>query len=471
MDVCLIGLDFGTTTTSALAASANLLRNAATNRVEFGDFRETFRSELMWTPFVGDRLDLDVLRSALIRWLQAAAKPDRPVFGGGALLTGLAAQTTNASGLVDLVREHLGEALVARADDPRFESWLAFMGSCAALSAQHPETPILNLDIGGGTTNLALGLGGEVLSTGSLFVGARHVRVEPGTYRIVQLSRYARLLLDELQIGKDVGAVLDADEVRRIMEFKGRLLIAACAGQLDSLNSAAAQAHVQERFPLPSAEPSSRSPVVTVSGGVGALVYAHLRGEPWPSNTQYGDLGIELAQWLVYASPWSRDFQEFTPSHGGRATVYGLLRHSTQISGATLYLPDPARLPLLDVPILGSIAPASSDEDLQRLIDLTQRAPTGAALRLELSAGTAELPAFGRRFAELVKHRGSPMLRPVVILMSANAGKVFGQYATAWGSLPLSLVVVDEVSVPDARFVQLGRLQGQFVPVSFYGLN
>ena len=47
-----------------------------------------------------------------------------------------------------------------------------------------------------GTTNLALGRAGEVLHTGCLFVGARHIQVTPGTYRIVKLSSYARALLE-----------------------------------------------------------------------------------------------------------------------------------------------------------------------------------------------------------------------------------------------------------------------------------
>ena len=36
----------------------------------------------------------------------------------------------------------------------------------------------------------------------------------------------------------------------------------------------------------------------------------------------------------------------FSPPALGRATVYGLLLHATQISGSTLFLPDPAILPL-----------------------------------------------------------------------------------------------------------------------------
>ena len=82
---------------------------------------------------------------------------NKKVFGGGALLTGLTARRDNAATVVRLIRRRLGDTLVAAADDPCLESWLAFMGSAAGLSREHPGRPALILDIGGGTTNLALG--------------------------------------------------------------------------------------------------------------------------------------------------------------------------------------------------------------------------------------------------------------------------------------------------------------------------
>src|SRR5581483_2365832 len=155
------------------------------------------------------------------------------LFGGGALLTGLAARRQNAVALVELVRRRLGDALVASADDPCLESWLAFMGSCAALSHSHPDRPIINLDIGGGTTNVALGEAGEVLKTGCLYVGARHVQVTPGTYRIKRLSEFAAELFEHLRIRKGIGDELSHDDVDAVLDFYLRLLEATVTGRED----------------------------------------------------------------------------------------------------------------------------------------------------------------------------------------------------------------------------------------------
>src|SRR5437870_9842009 len=349
--VNLVGLDFGTTTSSAVVATAQLAYDAVTGRSELTQLSESYRSEMVFTPMRGDGLDLEQLESYLQAWLGTTRRED--IFGGGALLTGLTAQKASAAALISLRGRRLGGALIATAEDPCLESWLAFMGSCAALSRDYPDTPLINLDIGGGTTNLALGRNGEVLRTGCLFVGARHVQVEPGTYRIVKLSRYATQLFDNLGIRKRAGDSLLPEEVERILDFYLMLLEAAVAGDQEPFQKPIVRLHEQSAFrPSPLADEA----IVTLSGGVGELVYSHLQGQPWPTTTTFGDLGIDLAQRLAGVSGWTDHFRRYIPAGSGRATVYGLLQYSTQVSGNTLFLPSPSALPLRHGSIVGWVS-------------------------------------------------------------------------------------------------------------------
>src|SRR5262249_21380415 len=188
----LVGLDFGTTTSGCVIATADLTHNAVSGRRELAEIREDFRSDLVFTPFDESGLDAARLQKSVDGWLAAGdVRPDQ-IFGGGALLTGLAAREGNAAALVEIIRSRLGDALVATADDPCLEAWLAFQASAAGLSKLHPDRWVINLDIGGGTTNIALGKAGEVLRTGSLFVGARHVQLDPGQDRIGGRSGFVR---------------------------------------------------------------------------------------------------------------------------------------------------------------------------------------------------------------------------------------------------------------------------------------
>jgi ethanolamine utilization protein EutA len=464
--VQLLGLDFGTTTSGAVIASANLVRNTVTGRMELSQVAEQFRSELVFTPYEEDRLDERRIEEHLDSWLKAGGVKQEDLFSGGALLTGLTAQADNAAGLIGLIRRRLGDALVASANDPCLESWLAFMGSCAGLSRRFTDRPIINLDIGGGTTNLDLGLNSEVLATGCLFIGARHFQFNPGSYRLVKCSRYARAILDSLQIGTEVGDELTAADVDAVLDFYLDLLENAVAGNRPAFQSEIA--HLLEQVAFSPGE--ANDPIVTLSGGVGELVYSHIQGKPRPGTTFFGDLGIDLARRLYESSRWRTCWEEYRPESCGRATVYGLLRHSTQISGSTVFLPHPEILPLADIPILGTINDKSAEAHFRHLLDLVRRSPRGGALRVELAETDPEsVRALGTRLAGMLHQ--FPVAHPLVLFTSHNIGKTLGHYATAWGALPVRLVVVDEIAVRNAQYAHLGELRQQVIPVSVYGLR
>jgi ethanolamine utilization protein EutA len=465
--VTLIGLDFGTTTSSAVAARAKLIHNSVTRRTELTGVVESFRSPMSLTPITNKRLDEVRITKLLDGWLEAAVGADEPIFGGGALLTGLTAQAENAELLVNLIRQRIGDAVVARADDPRRESWLAFMGSCARLSQRHPDRRFVNLDIGGGTSNLALGANGEVLATGCLFVGARHVQVEPGTYRIVQLSGYARRLFEYLGIAKDRNDELSSREVERILGCYVDWLVAAVTGDERAFAAPIARLHQQVAF-AHQPRPTDR---VTLSGGVGELVYAAVQGRDLPGTTAFGDLGIDLAQRLLNHSPWADDFRKFVPEGGGRATSFGLLRHSTQISGSTLFLSRTDLLPLRDVPILGTIDSSMPSDHWQALLQFLSSSNSGGCVQIRMAdASAAAVRALGTAIADSLEAISLSPDRPLIVIVAGNVGKALGHYITRWGTRPRTLAVIDEIPLSDARFVHLGRPHDGVVPVSFYGL-
>jgi ethanolamine utilization protein EutA len=328
---------------------------------------------------------------------------------------------------------------------------------------------VLNFDIGGGTTNLAWGINGQVLRTGCFFVGARHVQVIPGTYCIVMLSRYARRLLEHLGIQRGPGDRLTEGEVQAILDFYLALLEAAATGSTDEFREPVAELHVQVPFRRPA---SGADAAVTFSGGVGELIYRHVHHRPWPATTFFGDLGIDLARRIIDSAVFAEHVRTHQPASAGRATVYGLLRHSTEVSGSTLFLPRPELLPMTDMPILGSLNAAATDDRIRDVVELVRHSGRGGCVQIALGTHTASaVRGLGERVAEVLRATGFPPDRPLVLLVQENLGKVLGQYVTQWGALPLNLVVIDEVAVRNAQYVQIGTARGQVVPVSFYGLN
>lgn len=466
--VTMVGLDCGSTTSCLVVARGRLVTGAL-GRIAVCDVAETYRSELVFTPFDGPRIDAARLSEHLDGWLSAAGVAPEEVFSGGALITGLAAQRDNAAAIREMVSSRLANAVVAAADAPRLESWLAFMGNCHSLSVAHAQTPILNLDIGGGTTNIALGIKGEVLATGSLFVGARHLQFEPGGYRLCELSSLATKLLRALRIDRRIGQQLANAEVGRIIDYYVQLITSTIAGETLAANDPLANEHVQAPFAMPQLD--GQPPAITLSGGVGQLVYRlRTSGEPL-KPAEFGDLGGELAEALANC-PAIADRLRFIPEGLGHATVFGLLRHSTEVSGATLYLPNPERLPLSDVPLVGRVSRDSSQAQIAKLLELVAAAGRAGALQVELaSQDLDDLRQIGERLASgLASH---PLSRgtTLVLLVDANLGKTLGHYVTRWGKLDVDLIVIDEVPVRDAQFVRLGRLRETVVPLWLYAVR
>jgi ethanolamine utilization protein EutA len=282
----------------------------------------------------------------------------------------------------------------------------------------------------------------------------------------VRKPPYAGALLERLGIGGDE---LDESEVQAILDYHVRLLEAAVSGQTEVFAEPLARRHEQVPFRLPA---DMGDMALTLSGGVGELVYDHLQGRPWPSTTAFGDLGIDLARRLLRSPLLAPHLQRFMPATAGRATAYGLLLHSTEISGSTIYLPSPGLLPLSDLPILGSIGDNSLDAELRDLLQLVRSSSQGGCLHVRFtSAGAAAVRSLGARLAQVLRAIDFPRARPLVLLVRENLGKTLGHYVTAWGTLPLALIVIDEIAVRDAQYVQIGRPRGQVIPVSYYGLN
>jgi ethanolamine utilization protein EutA len=464
----LLGLDFGSTTSSALIASAKVARSSATGHMQLDDVQVLYKSEPVFTPFINQNIDTNKVAKLIANWLAESGVKVTDIFSGGSMITGLAAQADNAAALSKLIIEKVGESVIATADDPCLESWLAFMGSCGALSRYYADTPIINFDIGGGTTNVALGIDGDVHATGCYFIGARHFQFIAGSYQLSVVSSYGIALLESLNIHKTIGGTLNIDECEKIISFYIKALESIVTSDTAFSNSPIVQKHTQVAFKTN----QNSLPKITFSGGVGELLYKISTGETLPSTTFYGDFGIDLALAISRSALLSADLKTCVPEHKGRATVVGLTLHSTEISGSTVYLPNPSCLPLRDVPIIAKLAADSPSEKWQSAFSLAAKRTQGACIQISACNNSLEQI---RALAALIKHALQANIhepsQPIVILVEANIGKALGNYVSDWGQLDYNLIVIDEVALRDAHFVHIGHAHQGMIPVSFYGLN
>ncbi|MBI1861850.1 MAG: ethanolamine ammonia-lyase reactivating factor EutA, partial [Deltaproteobacteria bacterium] len=278
--ITVLGIDIGSTTSHCILVEASIAADGierTRNRVV--DPKILYQSEVTFTPFQNETIDTAALSHLLDTWLPNRQVPFREVTNVGAIITGLAAVSRNRVAIIEELRRRFPKASVITAEDPRLESWVAWHGAAGPLSLGRPGQPILNFDIGGGTTNLALGVDGRVLATGSYFIGARHFLVDKG--QLIPRSHSARAILSARP---ELAALPAADTAQAL----ARLYTGLLENLLTDAQSPILSQFEQAAFPATDLS----SCTITFSGGVGELIYANSD----PPLFSFGDIGGHLAR-------------------------------------------------------------------------------------------------------------------------------------------------------------------------------
>ena len=275
-------------------------------------------------------------------------------------------------------------------------------------------------------------------------------------------------MLRKLKVSKAVGDELTDREARKIADF----YVAALEKSLSEKTSGVAQIYKdmeQARFRPPRG--LRKRAVIVFSGGVGELIYALKSGGKIDPVTPFGDLGVDLAQAVLRSKALSKDTDSYVPENRGRATVYGLALHNTEISGSTLFLPDGALLPLRDLPIVGTLSGGMAAGATGEIMHRARQAHRPSCVRVECGGGLEDLRAMAAKISGALRRVRFPENQPLVLLVSGNFGKTLGNLVTDWGRSARNIIVIDEIRMKNAQFVSLGELRDGVVPVSFYGVT
>ena len=133
-----------------------------------------YLSPVHLTPYSAgrERVDEQALGRLVDAAYQDAGLTPRDIDTGAIILTGEAIRRDNARAIADLFAAQRGNFVCATAGH-NFEALLAAHGSGAVAYSAEKQCRVLNVDIGGGTTKLAVAECGRVLSTAAFHVGGR----------------------------------------------------------------------------------------------------------------------------------------------------------------------------------------------------------------------------------------------------------------------------------------------------------
>lgn len=408
---------------------------------------------MILTPYSSERrIDTDALGKFIARSYDEASWSPDDVDTGAVITTGEAARKENASAIVQLFSAQAGKFVCATAGH-HLESLLAAHGSGAVALSREAATPlVLNVDIGGGTTKLAVCRDGRVEETAAIDVGARLVSWDAaGTIRAV--TRAGARVAKQAGVRIAVGDPRDERALEALAERIADLALRAPLGKdFDD-------ASLWLTEPL-----LARGPFHTLvfSGGVGEYIYG------WQA-AEFGDLGVRLGRAIVRRLA---AFEVLRPVESIRATCIGASQYSVQVSGDTLFLSDPGLLPLRDLAAVAVRAETASAgpiaDEIRRGIARLDREDGRFALAVRWRHGPA-YPALKELCAGIAD--GTRELlgarRPLVVVIDADVAGIVGQMLQDELGVRAPLVCVDQIALSDLDFIDIGAVvpEKSVVPV------
>ena len=305
--ICVLsaGVDIGSST-SHLVFSRIVLERLDSRYVVTE--RETFfESDILLTPYVAEEMiDAAELGRFIARqYAEAAIDPDE-IDTGALILTGVAARRRNARRIGELFARQAGKMVAVSAGDS-LETTMAAYGSGAVARSIRQQATVMNVDIGGGTSKIAVCAGGRVVGLTALDVGARLICFDE--HRIVtRIEDAGRRFAAELGFRLELGDRFSADDARAMAEAMAQALVDAMGGGSPVLRYL--RYCGWRRF-----TGHTQIDRIGFSGGVSEYIYGRETGS-------FGDLGPLLAE-AVRAHVERRVTLVERPSEGIRATVIG----------------------------------------------------------------------------------------------------------------------------------------------------
>lgn len=433
-----VGLDVGTTSTQLVVSRLNVQNRASDFSVPEMEItgREILcRSPVYFTPLVeGNLVDGEKIRAIVEQEYQNAGISRENVDTGAVIITGETSRRENAKAVLDALSQHAGDFVVATAG-PALESVLAARGAGAVeYSAQTGET-VFHMDIGGGTSNLALIENGKIVCTDCLNVGGRLIKLTQ-TGRITYLSPVLEGICPF-----SVGDTVTPAQVEPIAQKLTQALEMAAG-----LREETPLLHKLRTAELGQYHGCAVSnAVISFSGGVADCIEGSQ--EPFA----YGDIGPILGKCIKNSRLCQGKYR--LGSETIRATVIGAGCHSAQLSGSTVFCKDVA-LPLKNCPV----AVLDSDDlagKLPQELSKFDRQPV-IALRLPPAPSYRELKLLAQALAALPE--------PIIVALEEDIAKALGQ-AISLLRPDAACLCIDRVRLQEGDYLDIGKFVGPALPV------
>src|SRR5450631_2359427 len=229
-----VGVDIGSST-SHLVFSRIVLERLDSRYVVTQ--RETFyQSDILLTPYASEEtIDAEALGAFFEKQYENAMVDPDEIDAGALILTGVAVRRSNARRIGELFARQAGKLVAVSAGD-NLETVMAAYGSGAVARSIRDHAIVMNVDVGGGTSKIAVCDDGQVIAITAADVGARLVCTDADG-RITRLEEAGRRFGEELGLTLEIGATLAPDAARRLAARMADSLFEAMKGGAPKLGA------------------------------------------------------------------------------------------------------------------------------------------------------------------------------------------------------------------------------------------
>jgi ethanolamine utilization protein EutA len=454
VELTTVGIDIGSSTSHLMFARVHLQRLSAalSSRFVVVDRKILWQSPILLTPYRRDyTIDVDELAGFIGGCYNYAGIEREKVDSGAVILTGEAIKRKNARAIDELFAAQAGKFVCASAGH-KLEARLAAHGSGAVAASKQRGIGLLHVDIGGGTTKLALINRGEIISVAAFAVGGRLIAQDAsGSWTRIDASAHAVARELGLSIGPEL--LSDAATRQAIAHRLAALTVDQITGSpLDALGRELALTEPLDRTVPPT--------FLSFSGGVSEYIFGH-------ETADYGDIARLLAAEIVAQLRERISIPVIEPRERIRATVIGASQFTVQVSGKTIYLSKSAVLPIRNIPVIHLSLDLADTIDVDRVTaEFARRASLldcDPNSRIALAFAWTGAPEYPRladmaraimSFAAPRGHRDEVL----VLMIDGDIARGLGRILTDELHLDGALVSIDGVQLRELDFVDIGEL-------------